>query len=182
MPIWYRTLVRWGVLFVAVFGVWMTVRWLAGDVLLVQARKVLAKKDLPSTKRAIRMLAQAEVLLGKQAAFDRGIAFRGAAAWVRAARSFEEAFALRPSPEAALSVSGAWFALGRTQRALYWAQLAVYLHPRYARGFHQLGIIYLEKRRMYDAWRCLRRARSLRPGDPRIRHAWRRLPWSWRQR
>lgn len=85
-----------------------------------------------------------------------------------AAALAEEAVRRDPSPRALLVVGNAWIQAGRPDRALPPLLRAVRLHPRFFAGHFTLALAYADAGDPLAARRHATRARSLRPGDPRL--------------
>ncbi len=92
----------------------------------------------------------------------------------QARQDMEASFRQLPSPGRALFLGDLALGRRRVEEAASWYRLAVRLHPRYARGYNNLGVAHLRAGRVVQACRFLRRALSLRPSDHAIRANWTR--------
>jgi tetratricopeptide (TPR) repeat protein len=114
--------------------------------------------------------------------FYRALALRELAHLDLATADMKRSFALLPTPERALELGNLKFKQNQTAQAISWYKTAIELHPHYARAYNNLGILYLQQKQYELAWRYMRRARSLRPGDRLFLKNWRLLPQPWRRK
>ena len=88
-------------------------------------------------------------------------------------RDIERSFALLPTPERATAMGNLLLDRGDSWEATRWFRRAIALHPRYTPAYNNLGVALLRLGQRGEARRYLERARSLRPGDPRVQASWR---------
>jgi tetratricopeptide (TPR) repeat protein len=106
---------------------------------------------------------------------NRALALRELGLRDAAARDMRRSFALLPSPERALFLGDLAADARQPDAAERWYQVAVLLHPRYARAYNNYGVVLYRRGRTVRGCEVLRRALSLRPYEPMIRANWRLL-------
>ena len=104
----------------------------------------------------------------------RAIAWRELGRLDRAGRDMEASYRLLPSPERALFLGDLAVSRRAYGDAIWWYQRAIQIHPRYARGYNNLGVAHLRAGQVSQACRYLRRALSLRPFGRSIRTNWKK--------
>ncbi|MBK04289.1 MAG: hypothetical protein CL920_08270 [Deltaproteobacteria bacterium] len=175
----------WMVLMIFVAsGMWSTVRTAYGDLLLGRGMKAAARGTKDGMERAEQFYTRALQHVSEKGIvlFSRGLVRRELGRQKAALSDLRASFVFVPSPERALAIAGIHFSLGQMKKAVEWGEKSLALHPRYVRAYHNMGVFFLEQKRSYDAWRYLRKARSMRPGDKRMMKAWARLPRHLRMR
>ncbi|MCK6526552.1 hypothetical protein L6R50_03025 [Myxococcota bacterium] len=153
---------RWGrpaALAAAVLALALATSDLAADRLLARGVRL---GDPALLRDAARLALRPARALQYRASALMALEPEGAAALA------EEAVRRDPSPRALLLVGNAWLQADRPDRALPPLLRAVRLHPRFFAGHFTLALAYADAGDPLAARRHAARARSLRPGDPRL--------------